>query len=193
MVEDDAPPGVETTAIVPKMASTSWWEQDKGSRKVAVGCFNKGLDVDVLYLVLDIRRRLRNIQAAMMHQTKQITNKQRTRHKIRSTRLGNANTGECDEILIHFKGFPKRSMVPRRLPTMLLTQQQWRSHCSVTLAHTSEGKLCFFVLIHMDVIPCLSCLSLLVPGSQMRGRSPEFCFSWQNDDVVRREDSTFDT
>jgi len=28
VVEDDAPPGVETTAIVPKMASTSWWEQE---------------------------------------------------------------------------------------------------------------------------------------------------------------------
>lgn len=106
MVEDDAPPGVETTAIVPKMASTSWWEQDKGSRKVAiaVGLFNKGLDEISRFHCLGffrcsvssfIRRRLRNIQAAMSHQTKQITNKQRSRHKIRSTRLGNANTGAC--------------------------------------------------------------------------------------------------
>lgn len=198
MVEDDAPPGVETTAIVPKMASTSWWEQDDASRKVAtaVGLFNKGLDEISRFHSLGffrcsvssfIRRRLRNIQAAMSHQTKQIHKqaKKQTQNKI-------DKTGErkhwclfihCShEILIHLKGFPKRSMVPRRLPTMLLTQQQWRSHCSVTLAHTSVGKICLFVLIHIHVIPCLSCLILfdpvciLVPGSQMRGRSLEFSF-----------------
>ena len=123
--------------------------------------------LDVLYLVLFVEDSETYKQQCRTKRSK-FTNKQRSRHKIRSTRLRNANTGacsftvECHEILIHLKGFPKRSMVPRRLPTMLLTQQQWRSHCSVTLAHTSVGKLCLFVLIHIHVIPCLSCLILFV-------------------------------